>query len=157
MLPSSKNMPSSSAPLWRLSVSALSFLPSFLLLLLLFISPTSLQAAPPQWSPQQANAWYARQPWLVGSNFIPSTAINELEMWQADTFDLPTIDRELTWAEGLGFNSVRVFLHNIPWDQGPEAFLNRIDSFLGAAAKHHVGVTFVLFDSCWDPYPRPGK
>jgi hypothetical protein len=109
------------------------------------------------WSTTQAKDWGERTGWLVGSNFIPSTAINELEMWQADTFDLPTIDRELGWAEGLGFNSVRVFLHNIPWDQDPQAFLSRVDSFLGVAAKHRIGVAFVLFDSCWDPYPRPGK
>ncbi len=109
------------------------------------------------WSSAAAKDWGGRTGWLVGSNFIPSTAINELEMWQAETFDLPTIDRELGWAEGLGFNSVRVFLHNIPWEQDPAAFLDRIDSFLGVAAKHHIGATFVLFDSCWDPYPRPGR
>src|ERR1700730_6544845 len=69
MHPSSKNIPDSSAPFWRLSVSASSFLASFLsiLLLLLFVSPTSLQAAPPQWTPQHASDWYAKQPWLVGS------------------------------------------------------------------------------------------
>src|SRR5271156_6311669 len=69
------------------------------------------------WTNAQAKEWGERTGWLVGSNFIPSTAINELEMWQADTFDLPTIDRELGWAQVLGFNSVRVFLHNIPWEQ----------------------------------------
>ena len=109
------------------------------------------------WTPAQAKEWGDRTGWLAGSNFIPSTAINELEMWQADTFDLPTIDRELGWAERLGFNSVRVFLHNIPWDQDPEAFLGRIDKFLDVAARHHIGATLVLFDSCWDPYPRAGK
>ena len=158
MHPSSKNIPDSSAPLWRLSVSASSFLPSFLsiLLLLLFVSPTSLQAAPPQWSPQHANDWYAKQPWLVGSNFIPSTAINELEMWQADTFDLPTIDRELTWAEGLGMNTMRVFLHNLAWKQDPAGFINRMDKFLQVADKHHIRIMFVLLDSVWDPNPQIG-
>jgi|GEM_PF-4695671 len=67
------------------------------------------------WTAEKANRWLARQPWLVGSNFIPSTAINQLEMWQADTFDLPTIDRELGWAESLGMNTMRVFLHNLLW------------------------------------------
>ena len=154
MLPSSKNIPYSSAPLWRLSVSALSFLPIFLLLL--FVPPTSLQAAPHQWSPQHADDWYAKQPWLVGSNFIPSTAINELEMWQADTFDLPTIDRELTWAEGLGMNTMRVFLHNLAWKQDPAGFLNRMDKFLQVADKHHIRIMFVLLDSVWDPNPQIG-
>src|ERR1700732_4964519 len=91
--------------------------------------------APQQWSRERANAWYARQPWPVGSNFIPSTAINELEMWQADTFDLPTIDRELGWAEGLGLNTMRVFLHNLAWRQDRTGFLNRMEKFLEVADK----------------------
>src|ERR1700704_1533257 len=74
-------------------------------------------AATEQWSPQQAKQWHEKMPWLVGANFGPSTAINQLEMWQADSFDLKTIDRELGWAEGLGFNSVRVFLHDLLWKQ----------------------------------------
>ena len=40
-----------------------------------------------RWPETKANDWYAKQPWLVGSNYIPATAINELEMWQAETFD----------------------------------------------------------------------
>jgi len=125
-------------------------------LLLPFLFPSSSSAAPPQWTPQHANDWYAKQPWLVGSNFIPSTAINELEMWQADTFDLPTIDRELTWAESLGMNTMRVFLHNLAWKQDPAGFLNRMDKFLQAADKHHIRIMFVLLDSVWDPNPQIG-
>jgi hypothetical protein len=110
-----------------------------------------------RWSTQQASEWSQKTGWLVGCNFIPSTAINELEMWQADSFDLPTIDRELGFAEKIGFNSVRVFLHNIPWEQDPDGYLKRIDQFLDTAHQHKIGVVFVLFDSCWDPHPMPGK
>jgi hypothetical protein len=110
-----------------------------------------------RWSPDQARRWGEQMPWLVGSNFGPSTAINELEMWQADTFDLTTIDRELGWAQGLGFNSVRVFLHDLAWREDPEGFLKRMDQLLQVADKHHIGVDFVLFDSVWDPHPKPGK
>ncbi|HEY7118905.1 MAG TPA: hypothetical protein VH475_20110 [Tepidisphaeraceae bacterium] len=112
---------------------------------------------PGRWSAEKANAWYATKPWLAGSNYITSTAINELEMWQADTFDLPTIDRELGWAHDLGFTSMRVFLHHLPWEQDSQGFLNRIDQFLGAADKHGIGVMFVIFDSCWDPFPKLGR
>ena len=94
---------------------------------------------------------------MVGCNFSPSTAINQLEMWQAETFDPATIDRELGWAEQLGFTSVRVFLHHLPWQQDAEGFLNRMDQFLTLAHKHRIGVMFVLFDSCWDPNPKLGK
>ncbi len=110
-----------------------------------------------RWSEERANAWSRQQPWLIGSNYIPATAINELEMWQADTFDLPTIDRELGWAEGLGMNTMRVFLHNLLWQQDSQAFLRRMDQFLQVADKHHIRTTFVLLDSVWDPYPKAGK
>jgi len=110
-----------------------------------------------QWTPEQANQWYAKMPWLVGCNFSPSTAINQLEMWQADTFDPTTIDRELGWAEDLGFTSVRVFLHNMLWEQDSRGLLERMEKFLQIADKHHIGVMFVLFDACWDPFPKLGK
>lgn len=112
---------------------------------------------PGPWPADKAMAWQAKKGWLVGCNFTPSTAINQLEMWQADTFDTETIDRELQWAQELGFNSIRVFLHNIPWRVDSKGFLNRIDQFLAIADKHHIGVMFVMFDACWDPFPESGK
>lgn len=110
-----------------------------------------------RWPIQKAADWQRANPWLVGCNFITSSAVNQLEMWQADTFDLARIDRELGWAEGIGFNSVRVFLHNLLWTQDAPGFLKRMDQFLGVAEKHHIKVMFVLFDSCWDPHPALGK
>jgi len=119
--------------------------------------PASPAAARERWTAEQAEAWGREQPWLVGCNFSPSTAINQLEMWQADTFDLPTIDRELGWAQDLGFNSVRVFLHNLLWEQDRAGFLGRMEKFLDVAAKHKIGVVFVPLDSVWDPFPHAGK
>jgi Cellulase (glycosyl hydrolase family 5) len=112
--------------------------------------------ARPRWTEQQANTWYQQQPWLVGSNFIPSDAINELEMWQAGTFDPAEIDRELGWAQSLGMNTMRVFLHDLVWQQDPAGFQSRIDQFLTIASKHHIRPLFVLFDSVWDPNPKLG-
>jgi hypothetical protein len=113
-------------------------------------------AARDRWSPSQAAEWYDRQPWRVGSNYTPATAINQLEMWQAETFDPVTIDRELGWAQMLGMNTMRVFLHNLLWEQDPKGFAKRIDTFLAIAARHQIKPLFVLFDSCWDPEPRLG-
>jgi len=115
------------------------------------------QAQTNRWSEKQAADWYAKQPWLVGSNYIPANAINELEMWQADTFDPKRIDLELGWAEAIGLNTMRVFLHDLPWQQDAAGFQKRIDTFLQIAAKHHIKPLFVLFDSCWDPEPHLGK
>jgi hypothetical protein len=112
---------------------------------------------PARWSEKTASEWYAKQPWLVGSNYIPASAINELEMWQADTFDPQRIDIELGWAESIGLNTMRVFLHDLLWKQDAEGFRKRIDIFLQIAAKHHIKPLFVLFDSCWDPDPQLGK
>jgi hypothetical protein len=114
-------------------------------------------AAGEPWTPARANAWYAQQPWMVGSNFIPSDAINQLEMWQPETFDLPAIDREFGWAQTLGMNTMRVFLHNLLWQQDSQGFLRRMDQFLEVADKHHIRITFVIFDSVWDPRPKLGK
>ena len=110
-----------------------------------------------RWSAEEANGWYAKQPWLAGCNFIPSTAINQLEMWQAESFDPATIDRELGWAGQLGFNSVRVFLHNLLWEQDREGFLRRVDQFLAIAEKHKIGVMMVPLDGVWDPQPKLGR
>jgi len=109
-----------------------------------------------RWTEDKASAWYSAQPWPVGANFLPSNAINELEMWQPETFDPTTIDRELGWAEAIGMNTMRVFLHNLLWEQDPQGFQKRIDTFLSIAARHHIKPVFVLFDSCWDPYPKLG-
>src|SRR6266480_590206 len=89
------------------------------LVAILALSSSQHTAAQARWTPERAAAWHKAHGWLVGSNFIPSTAINQLEMWQAETFDAATIDRELGWAEGIGMNTMRVFLHNLVWEQDP--------------------------------------
>ena len=113
-------------------------------------------ARTPRWPEQKANAWYARQPWLIGSNYVPKSAINQLEMWQEATFDPIQIDKELTWAEAMGMNTMRVFLHDLLWEQDAGGFQKRIDQFLTIASRHHIRPLFVLFDSCWDPLPHLG-
>lgn len=110
-----------------------------------------------RWSNEKANKWYASQPWLVGCNFNPSTAINQLEMWQEESFDPDTIDKELGYAENLGMNIIRVYLHDLLWKQDSKGFLARMDKFLSIADKHKIKVMFVLLDSVWDPHPKPGK
>ena len=109
------------------------------------------------WTKEQAKEWYRQQPWLAGANFLPSTAINELEMWQAETFDTITIARELKWAAAIGMNTMRIFLHDLAWLQNPAGFKKRMEIFLRIASRYHIRPLFVLFDSCWDPFPHTGK
>lgn len=110
-----------------------------------------------RWTASKAFEWYKNNGWVAGCNYIPSTAINQLEMWQAETFDVAIIDRELSWAEDLGFNTVRVFLHHLLWEQDCFGFINRMDQFLSIADKYNIKTMFVLFDAVWDPHPKPGK
>ena len=110
-----------------------------------------------KWTEQQATRWYQRQPWLVGSNYTPASAINQLEMWQADSFDEKRIDQELGWAASLGMNTMRVFLHDLLWQQDAAGFKRRLDLFLRISAKHGIRPMLVLFDSVWDPAPQLGK
>jgi hypothetical protein len=108
------------------------------------------------WSVERATSWWDQQAWPVGCNFIPSTAVNQLEMWQEATFDRATIERELGWAAGLGFNVLRVYLHDLLWEQDRQGFLDRIDSFLDLARQHQIRVVFVLFEDVWNTHPQLG-
>src|SRR3954454_8165671 len=108
---------------------------TLVLLVLPFVHAGQQPQVAPRWSAEKANAWYARQAWPTGANFIPSTAINQLEMWQADTFDRKTIDRELGWAADLGFNCMRVFLHDLLWEQDPAGLQQRIKEYLAISDK----------------------
>jgi len=78
------------------------------------------RAASKRWSEERANAWAEEQGWIVGANFVPSTAQNQIEMWQASTFDPVTINWELGYAKDIGMNSMRVFLHYLVWQEYPE-------------------------------------
>ena len=126
------------------------------LLLIVALCATTAWAQASRWPEAKAQTWYAQQPWLLGSNYVPKSAINQLEMWQEATFDPIGIEQELTWAEGLGMNTMRVFLHDLLWQQDAAGFRQRIDQFLTLAARHHIRPMFVLFDSCWDPAPHLG-
>ena len=117
-----------------------------------------------RWSEKQAQEWGAEQPWLVGANFNPSTSINQLETWQAASFDTETIDIELGWAQNIGMNTMRIYLHHVAWKVDKEGFKKRIDQFLNIAQGHGIKPMFVFFDDCWNdtyaagtqPEPKPG-
>ena len=122
------------------------------------VTPTS------QWTPVQAQEWYDAQPWLSGCDYIPSSAINQIEMWSEATYDPKQIDKELGWAEELGFNTMRVFLSSVVYRNDPEGLKSRMDDFLGICNRHGIRPLFVFFDDCWDPEsaygpqraPKPG-
>lgn len=120
------------------------------------VASLSATAQGQKWTKEKADKWYAEHKWMSGANFIPSTAINQLEMWQEATFDPKTIDKELGYAQGVGFNTMRVFLHSMAYKADPKGFKKRIDEYLKIADKHGIQTMFVFFDDCWNALPAPG-
>jgi len=147
-------------------------IPLFLLVVALIFAacqspkPKTEEASPvsKKWTTEQAQAWSAEHGWLRGSNFNPSTAINQLETWQAETFDTATINRELGWAENIGMNCMRVYLHHVAWEVDKDGFKDRMNRYLTIAGNHGIKTIFVFFDDCWNatyqagkqPEPKPG-
>lgn len=117
-----------------------------------------------KWPAEKAKSWYAQHPWITGCNFLPSNAINQLEMWQKETFSPALIDKELGWAQAMGFNTMRVYLHSLAWKADAKGFKDRVDQYLAIANKHQIKTIFVFFDDCWNkegkigpqPAPKPG-
>jgi hypothetical protein len=129
---------------------------AFFLSLTMAAAAVAQTADPARWTAAKANAWYAEQPWLVGANYVPSDAINQLEMFQAATWNPQLNDKELGLAQGIGMNTMRVFLQDQLWQQDPAGFTQRLNEFLAIASRHGIRPIFVLFDSCWDPQPKLG-
>lgn len=136
----------------------LNFWGLFILTLTLFAcTKQNQQALQQRWTIEQSNKWYDEFPFLVGANYIPASAINQLEMWQEETFDPDRIEFELQHASETGMNTMRVFLHDLAWKQDKEGFFNRVDKFLDIAEKHGIKIMFVIFDGVWNPNPETGK
>lgn len=100
------------------------------------------------WSKEKALKWQKEHPYTIGVNYIPQTAINSTEMWEEESFDIKTIDKELHWAHNYGYNGIRVFLPYIVYEREGENFLKTIEKFLQICDIHKIKVTFVLFDDC---------
>ncbi|MEO0586120.1 MAG: 1,4-beta-xylanase [Planctomycetota bacterium] len=117
-----------------------------------------------RWTSDEAHAWRQRVGSLVGANFLPSTAGNQLEMWQAQTFDPETIDRELGFAAAIGMNVMRVYLHDLVFHDDRDGLFERIERYRSIADAHGIGTMFVFLDDCWfdegalgtQPDPIPG-
>ena len=120
-------------------------------------------SSPERWSEADANAWWAARDWVCGFNFLPSTAVNFLEMWHGDSFDRPTIERELGWAAEIGYNAVRFNPHFLVWKNDRDGFLERLDWMMGLAGQLGMSSVPCLFDDCgfggaepvYGPQPSP--
>lgn len=145
--------------MYRKSILCLIFVFTFFTISNLFASKTTKNKATisNKWSVEKANEWYAANPWVSGCNFQPSSAINQIEMWQGEIFDAATIDKELGWAEELGFTTMRVYLSSVVWKNDPNGFKDRMNQYLTISAKHGISAVFVIFDDCWNEESSYGK
>ena len=119
------------------------------------------------WTKEKAQEWMDAQPWIVGCNYVPSYAINQYEFWQEETFDPEVIDKDLGYAEQLGFNAIRIYLHEGLWYADAKGFKDRINRFMDIASGHGLRciVTFftnggnhnVEFKLGPQPQPIPGQ
>ena len=107
-----------------------------------------------RWTEMQANTWYDSQPWLVGANYVPSDAINQLEMFQKETFNPALNDKELGMAESIGMNTMRVFLQDQLWTSDPDGFKQRLNEFLTIAARPRLLLTRGSCSPAEDTGPR---
>lgn len=117
-----------------------------------------------RWTEEKANAWYSELPWMAGCDYIPASAINQIEMWSKDTYDAPQIEKELGWAEDLGFKTLRVYLSSVVYENDPDGMKERMSNFLDICKNHGIKPLFCIFDDCWNkesaygkqPEPKPG-
>ena len=110
-----------------------------------------------RWTTERIWEWYNALPWLAGTNYYPATAINQLDMWQAETWDPDRISLETRWAADLGFNTQRVYLHDLVWADDASGLYTRMDQFLDICQRHNIRPFFVFFDDCHAPYPQTGR
>ncbi len=116
-----------------------------------------------RWTEAEARSWWSSKPWICGFNFLPSSSVNFLEMWHADTFDRATIERELAWASEIGFNALRINLHYLVWKNDRDGLLERLDWLIGVADALGLATVPCPFDDCgfggfeptYGPQPEP--
>jgi hypothetical protein len=125
------------------------------MMLMALVCASVFARTPERWSAQKAEEWAADKGWIIGCNYVAATAINQIEMWQAESFDPATIERELALAEGLGFNTVRVFFSNLVYTDDPKGFKQRFSQFLDICDRHHIKALPTFWTNggkCVDPH-----
>lgn len=105
-----------------------------------------------RWTISRINQWYSQLPWIVGCNYVPTYAINQIEMWQKSTFNPKIIDSELGLAESIGFNTIRIFAHDLVWKSERNDFFSNMRVFLDLCEKHQMRVIYTIFtNGGWEP------
>ncbi|WP_240655877.1 PA14 domain-containing protein [Paraburkholderia phosphatilytica] len=91
---------------------------------------------------------------VVGTVYTPSTADNAIDFWE--NYDPEVVNRELTYAQTYGVNTIAVYLHYLVWANDRVAFLSKFENLLEIAARHGIKVSPIFYDDCWNPNPQYG-
>lgn len=91
---------------------------------------------------------------IKGAVYSPTNTVNYLEWWQ--NYDANVVNRELSYAQTYGINTLAVYLHYLHWENNAADLLTKFENFLQLANNHGMKVTPIFFDDCWDPNPHLG-
>ena len=88
----------------------------------------ALAARQGPWTKEKAWEWYNAQPWIRGCNYMPASAANRVDQWQALGAEerFAEVERELALAEKIGFNTLRLIVEH----QGFGVWLADHDGFM---------------------------
>ena len=126
----------------------------------------ALAARQGPWTKERAWEWYNAQPWIRGCNYMPASAANRVDQWQALGAEerFAEVERELALAEKVGFNTLRLIVEHQGfgvWLADPDGFRARFERYLQILAKHKLRAIVVLGNDCSRPkelweLPKPG-
>jgi len=84
---------------------------------------------------------------LVGANYTPAYAVNQVQFWH--DFRPEIVDKELAAAQRyFGITTLRVYLHNINFEEEKDIFLANVEKFLKICEKNRIRPGFTFFDDC---------
>jgi len=91
---------------------------------------------------------------VKGAVYTPTDRVNYVDWWQ--NYNSAVVERELSYAQVYGFNTVAVYLHYLLWENDAAGLLSKFENFLQIASRHGMKVSPIFFDDCWDPNPHLG-
>ncbi len=106
-----------------------------------------------KWTKERAWEWYNNRPWIRGCNYMSADCANRIDQWQSYGFEerLETTEKELALMAELGYNSVRLILEFIVWDEEHDSFLERFERYISLCSKYGISCMIVLANDCMRP------
>lgn len=106
-----------------------------------------------QWTKEKAWAWYNARPWLRGCNYMSADCANRVDQWQEYGFEerFETTRKELALMQQTGFNTVRLILEYIVWEQEHDGFMERFERYIELCHSFGISCMITLANDCMQP------